>query len=116
MKPYLPPDDDALDTWLRRGADVPLPDDGMSKRVLAALPPPAAPASPWKLWLPIGLGALAGVICVVLIDRNGSGTSTIESTVNQIAALVSDPGTLLTLAICAALGTGSSVVGDLLED
>lgn len=116
MNPNLPPDDETLDAWLRRGADIPLPDEGMAQRVLAALPPPAAPASPWKLWLPIVLGALVGLLCVVLTGRTGVGTGAFDSTVRQVTALVSDPGALLTLGICAVIAAGSSVIGELLED
>jgi hypothetical protein len=41
------PDDDRLDAWLRTsGAAAPLPDDGFTSRVLAALPPPSPALTP----------------------------------------------------------------------
>ncbi|OIR01536.1 hypothetical protein GALL_164370 [mine drainage metagenome] len=116
MNPSLPPDDDTLDTWLRRGADIPLPDDGMAKRVLEALPTPAAPVAAWTRWLPVGLGALGGLLWIVPSGRFTVGTGAIDSTTMQLTALLSDPGALLTLAICAVLVAGYSLVGDLLED
>ena len=116
MNPSLPPDEDALDALLRRGADVPLPDDGMAKRVLEALPPPAAPAPAWTRWLPAVLGTLIGLLCVVLTGRDGIGTDAINSAASQVTSLLSDPGALLTLGICAVLAAGWSMVGDFLED
>lgn len=42
-----PPEDARLEAWLRtHGAAAPLPDDGFSARVLAALPPPAPAVAP----------------------------------------------------------------------
>ena len=55
-----PPDEDSplLHHWHDR--HPPLPDDGFSERVLAALPP-AAPRYPTRVWLPVAAGAVAGL-------------------------------------------------------
>ncbi len=61
LNPNPRPDDEQPDAWLRRHASLaPLPDDGFSRRVLTALPPPARrPRASARLWV-ILLGAAAG--------------------------------------------------------
>lgn len=61
LKSPTPPDDALFDTWLRSHATLPpLPDDGFSRRVLAALPrPQKSRGAPRQLV--IALGAVAGL-------------------------------------------------------
>lgn len=57
-----PPADDAqLEAWLRTSAALPpLPDDGFTQDVIAALPPPAGRQSAQRMWFCLG-GALVGI-------------------------------------------------------
>ncbi len=56
-----PPDDAALETWLRANAALPpLPDHGFSRQVLAALPPPTRRAARTRRLATL-IGALAGI-------------------------------------------------------
>ncbi len=63
-----PPDDPALEAWLRSGTALPpLPDHGFSHRVLAALPPPPAPVSS-RVWAcAVGAGAGLGVVALAMV-------------------------------------------------
>ncbi|HEX2861292.1 MAG TPA: hypothetical protein VHN79_06615 [Lacunisphaera sp.] len=55
-----PSGDDALEMWLRANTDLPpLPDDGFTGQVLAALPPPARRRFPPRLVAAM-VGAIAG--------------------------------------------------------
>lgn len=57
-----PPDDAQLEAWLRASTALPvLPDDGFSRRVLTALPPP--PNSVPRTWFCLG-GALIGLVVI----------------------------------------------------
>jgi hypothetical protein len=79
------PDDARLEAWLRaHSAAAPLPDDGFSARVLAALPARTQPAlsanrfaarrtARRRLWLCL-LGALAGMALGVTANRGASPT------------------------------------------
>ncbi len=66
LDPAPRPDAAALEAWLRaNAAQPPLPDDGFSQRVLAALPPPRASwitRDQQRTLVFVVLGALAGVI------------------------------------------------------
>jgi hypothetical protein len=58
---YTPPDDEALEAWLRTHASLPtLPDNGFSHRVLTALPTPARSSRLSPRLLAILLGAVVG--------------------------------------------------------
>lgn len=67
------PESVQLETWLRsEAAATPLPDDGFSRRVLAALPARTPRLSRQRLWFCLG-GALLGVIVTLVgLQRPGS--------------------------------------------
>lgn len=58
---FDPTDDGRLQAWLR-SVQQPLPDEGFSRRVLAALPPPRCASAPvWSRPVACTIGLLAGV-------------------------------------------------------
>jgi hypothetical protein len=60
VKP-TPPDDTQLESWLRTNSSLPsLPDDGFSRRVLAALPA-SSPSRLTPRLLAIAIGAASGI-------------------------------------------------------
>ena len=83
-------EEDRLDAWLRSDAAVPLPDDGFSSRVLAALPPRRARAPAGRLWMLPAAGFVAGLALV--IARGGASTGI---DVSPIAGLMTDVGSAL---------------------
>lgn len=65
------PGDAALEGWLRTSAPLPpLPDDGFSRRVLTALPPPV-PRFSARTWACVG-GAVVGVVIAGIGAATGS--------------------------------------------
>jgi hypothetical protein len=78
LKP-TPPDDPALEAWLRSGTALPpLRDDGFSQRVIAALPPPRTQVSQ-RLWV-CTTGAIAGLaVATVAIVRAGADPLTLPA-------------------------------------
>ena len=70
LKP-TPPDDAALDAWLRTNASLPaLADNGFSRNVLCALPRPAQPRISRRWFV---LGGMASGIAVAVIGTLTSG-------------------------------------------
>jgi len=101
----LPPDRDPVDAWLSVKAPIaPLPDDGFSVRVLAALPPPNALL--WRRPVLCLAGALAGLAFAwaqgagwpdpMAIVRQGNQWAT------QVVRCLGDPWWSLTFAGASA--------------
>ncbi len=98
----LPPDDDRLEVWLRdEAALAPLPDDGFSARVVAALPV-ANTRSHHRVWL-CAVGAATGV---AFAAANGAFWPDWSAAIPQwehalvpLAQLLSDPMLLLALVV-----------------
>jgi len=82
--------DDRLDEWLRHDAAAPLPDDGFSFRVLAALPPRRAKAPAGRMWMLPAAGLVAGL--AIVISRGGAPTGL---DVSPIGVLMTDLGSAL---------------------
>jgi hypothetical protein len=98
----LPPERDPLEAWLSAKASVaPLPDEGFTARVLAALPPPQSSFS-WGRLLLYATGALSGL--AVAWWRGGGGLSPApisswwSTVVAQTVSLLADPWWSLALA------------------
>lgn len=99
----LNPADEPLELLLREPAAVPLPDDGFSTRVLAALPPPRRECLlGWRNWVAVGLAA------VLLLAFGPSLTAGLETaatlfdgTAGRLVDLLDRPDLLLALAIIA---------------
>ena len=100
------PDDAPIEAWLRARATLaPLPDDGFSTRVLAALPPAARSMKPaLRPWL-CAAGAIVG--CVLA----ASSGLTAPAAVDQVAALASALQTALTPLADPSFGLALVVTG-----
>jgi hypothetical protein len=104
----LPPERDPLEAWLSAKAPVaPLPDEGFTTRVLAALPPPQNSFS-WGRLLLYAAGALSGLAVAWWHGSGGPSPAPIFTWWNGVAAqtvnLLADPwwGLALAGAIVAA--------------
>ena len=107
------PGDDAVLTALLREAEPPLPDNGFSARVLAALPPP--PPAPFGLRVPILTAAtIAGLVLAWQhITATGGAPAVVaelDARLSQIhAALALSNGSMvdpaLTFALAATVGS-----------
>lgn len=102
-----PPDDAALETWLHTHAvEQPLPDDGFSHRVLAALPPRiivTSTASARRRWLcaaaaTIGLLIALGQTRLAWSDESERLSQVGASLVNTFGR-IADPSLALALAL-----------------
>ena len=116
------PDDARLEAWLRTsGAAAPLPDDGFSARVLAALPPPSPAVAPAGLlaarrraahrraWLCL-IGAALG--CALAFS--GGGSAGLDRGVDALLPAIAAAGRLLatpSLGLAAAVTAVSLLVG-----
>jgi hypothetical protein len=95
-----PAPDDALEAWLRTSSSLPpLPDDGFSRRVLAALPPPASRLSR-RTWFCAG-GALIGAVITVI------GAATTPTAAAGPAFTAPELDLIGQLALPAALGVAA---------
>ena len=82
----LPPERDPLDAWLSAKAPVaPLPDEGFTTRVLAALPPPQNSFS-WGRLLLYAAGALSGLAVAWWHGSGGPSPAPIFTWWNGVAA------------------------------
>ena len=102
-----PPADAQLEAWLRSGAaSAPLPDDGFTRRVLAALPPPRATSHRLMFCL---AGASVGAAVALLNGRDWPGFATGFATGVQSLATAFGPlddlrvGCALVLALASVL-------------
>ena len=102
----FPPSDDAqLEAWYRSNVSAaPLPDDGFSRRVLAALPAPAHRAAIQRRLFCLA-GALTGAV-VALGGALGSGTfpvdpAALEAEISAGFARLADPAVAWALGITA---------------
>ena len=98
----LPPDRDPLEAWLSAKAPVaPLPDEGFTARVLAALPPPQG-SFPWHRLLLYTTGTLSGLAVAWWQGGSGLNPAPILTWWNAVAAqtvrLLADPWWSLALA------------------
>ncbi len=106
MKPSSP-DDTPVEAWLRSSASLPpLPDDGFSHRVLAALPPPARRrANRLRLVLCLA-GALAGVALVLQHSPDFPDIfhrlEQLDPVLNQATSQLADPAFAIALGVTAA--------------
>ncbi|MBI2518495.1 MAG: hypothetical protein HYV95_16570 [Opitutae bacterium] len=92
-----PPDDPALDAWLRANASLPpLPDDGFSQRVLTALP--SAPRSARRLWL-CAAGALAGTGVASFKLLQAGGLPALAQSLHAAAGQLATPTVGLALGV-----------------
>jgi len=97
-----PPDDAALETWLRANSSLPpLPDGGFSRRVLATLPRPARRHQARRSWL-----CLAGVMlggAIALAGVLGSGDAAADDLFVSLNHPLATPPALnaLALALCS---------------
>ena len=95
-----PPDDARLEAWLREDAGAPLPDDGFSARVVAALPPRPRATSVWLQALPIAVGAAAGV--AFMGWRGGTiDAASVSSALADGLSWIEQPAAAIALAIGA---------------
>ena len=95
-----PPDDTCLETWLRTEATLtPLPDDGFSARVVAALPAPA-PRPRQRAWLCVASAAIGFAVAAAngaFLPGSLAALPQWEQTAIQFGALLTDPMLLLAL-------------------
>jgi hypothetical protein len=101
------PDDAQLEAWLRANSTrPPLPDDGFSAGVLAALPlaPRTSAISSSRGWF-CAVGALLGVTIAAISGRHGpSGAEQLAALGPQLESAIAplaDPATLLALVVTA---------------
>jgi hypothetical protein len=80
-----PGDDDRLDTLLRRSTEAPLPDNGFSARVLAALPPRPREDRDWLRAILCLLAAAAGL--AVALARPGVWTDLPAASTQLVTAV-----------------------------
>lgn len=94
-------DDSQFDTLLQRHDSTPLPDDGFSARVLAALPAPARQRARvrWHGWVIAGIAAAWFVIWGQgLIDSHATnGTAALLGSVDWLIDLATQPEMLIVL-------------------
>ncbi|MDO8540924.1 MAG: hypothetical protein Q7S40_10855 [Opitutaceae bacterium] len=99
------PDDAQLEAWLHANSAIaPLSDDGFSHRVLAALPPPVAPAKPSiRPWLCVA-AALIGSIVAIHSGEAGAANQfpNIVAALQAAFSPLSDPSVGLALITTAA--------------
>ena len=70
----IPPDDAQLEAWLRSANPAaPLPDDGFTPRVLAALPPSTAAHGVRRRMLCVTAGAIAGTVVAFSLGGDDPG-------------------------------------------
>jgi hypothetical protein len=103
LKP-TPPDDGPIEAWLKAHATLaPLPDDGFSARVLAALPPPATPRKSRRRFALCLAGALAGFgwAWVKGVDTTGfsAGVDRLDQNIIALVIQLLDPRLGLALVI-----------------
>jgi hypothetical protein len=95
--------DHALEAILRKNAAAPLPDDGFSARVLAALPP-RKKSSTGAYW-GYGAGILATLWVVLgpgrLLEHLGGETDSLSSALMPLLATLMDPALVAVLALSA---------------
>jgi len=99
LKP-TPPDDAALEAWLRANSSLPpLPDGGFSQRVLATLPRPSHRREARHSWLCLvgvvlgGALALAGVL--------GSGSAVADELFVSLNSPLATPPAVIAFAVAA---------------
>ena len=111
LKP-TPPEDAALEAWLRKNSALPaLPDDGFSRRVLGALPRPVQPRFS-RHWFV--LGGLATGIAVTVVGTLASGLPGELPSID--AALTQAVNQLFTWPALTALGLAVLSVGYAFRD
>lgn len=101
-----PPDDVALEAWMRTSASLPpLPDHGFTQRVLVSLPTPVSRRSTQRLWFCLA-GALAGITVAALKITTTTdfttGLSAITPEAVRSLEQLADPKLLVALAVTAA--------------
>lgn len=101
------PTDDKLAAFLRSAASAPLPDDGFSARVLAALPPPRpAPLLARRDWI---TGSVALGLLFLLAPRGLTADLTnmtdqiSDSALALLTALLDEPAALVVCAVTAGI-------------
>lgn len=102
------PDDTRIEAWLRASSEAsPLPDDGFSVRVLAALPPPAfktQASRSLRPWLCLA-GATVGAILVISSGANrgaeGQAFARLVPSLESAFTPLLDPRVLLALGLSA---------------
>jgi hypothetical protein len=97
-------DEAQLEAWLRQPT-APLPDDGFSNRVLAALPPPTPARARWLRPAFCVAGAIVGAIVGRTSDSGIETWAQIQTALEPLRGALSDPAMLaaVTIAIVAAL-------------
>lgn len=108
-------DDSQLDTLLRHDGSPPLPDDGFSDRVLAALPP-AEPKRSWWGWRTYVIAAVSAAWVVIWGPRLGGGsalrvTTGLVSALDSVVMCLVQPPVLIALG-CTALAFALSSPDD----
>jgi hypothetical protein len=93
-----PPDDAVLEALLRGGAEPDLPDDGFTRRVLAALPP-SRPRIDLRRLILCAIGLAAGAAAGF---RQVTGTPAWGAIAGQAAAFFSNPIAVAALGILVA--------------
>lgn len=99
LKP-TPPDEAALEAWLRTSAALPpLPDDGFSRRVLAALPP--APRSSRRILFCLA-GAFVGAVVAAFPFFHVSDLPALNATLLHTLEQLAQPAVGIALGLTLA--------------
>ena len=97
-----------IDRLLRDDARATLPDDGFSRRVVAALPPPAAATRTWlRPALVLGSAALGSVLAVLLAP---GGFPLLQGFADLVQMRGFTPAAVTGLAMAGALAVSAVVL------
>ena len=97
-----------IDLLLREDARAPMPDDGFSRRVLSALPPPAAATRAWlRPALVLGSAALGSALAVLLAP---GGFPLLQGFADLVQMRGFTPAAVTGLALAGALAVSALVM------
>jgi hypothetical protein len=105
LKP-TPPDDAALEAWLRANAALPvLPDDGFSRRVLTALPETVQRAHAKRQLVCLGGALMGSAVAWLGMQHPGSpppDLTTLDTALTEAFTQLANPAVGWALALAAA--------------